>query len=121
MPTRTRERETLLADIIIGAVEGGTGYWASVSGYKWSDEEPATTRATLHVLDPDDDDDGPHAVTIETVATGLARILAPGFGINARLRETIAQADRENDAGYIDADGADAIVQAGIFGEVVYG
>ena len=47
---RSPEREQFLADIITGAVEGGTGYWAQVSGYVW-DCPPAECRATLHDME----------------------------------------------------------------------
>jgi hypothetical protein len=119
MPARSRRREQFLADIIVGAVEGGTGYWAQVSGYHWSDDEPAETRATLH----DMEDSATFALTIEDIARGLAMIVDERgeFRLNDQLRSSIVLADRENDGGYIDADCADVIAQAACFGEVVYG
>lgn len=115
-PRRSREREQFLADVITGAVEGGTGYWAQVSGYHWSDDEPATTRVTLH----DMDDGKVYPVTIDTVEQGIERIKDPAFEIGS-LRGVILAADVTLDAGEIDADAADAIVQAGVLGEIVYG
>ena len=120
---RTAEREQFLADILITAIEGGTGYWAAVSGYKWSDEAPETTRATLHELNDEETayDGAQYDLTIDAVATGLGRIRRGEVGVSGTLRETIALADRENDAGYIDADGADVITQAALLNEIRYG
>ena len=121
--TRSTERNTLLADVIITAVEGGTGYWAAVSGYKWSDEAPETTRATLHELNEDgtDYDGDQHVLTVDAIATGLGRIRRGEVAVNSMVRESITLADRENDAGYIDADGADVITQAALLNEIRYG
>lgn len=117
------ERDRFYADILIGAVEGGTGYWAAVSGYHWSDEKPATTRATLHELNDEGTAfDGPaHDVTVETVRRGVNAVISGDVHVNAQLRNTIRDAAEELDGGEIDAEAADVIVQAGALGEVRYG
>lgn len=117
MPARSDERATFLADIIIAAVEGGTGYWASVSAYKWTDG-PEVTTATLH---PEDEPGAAHVVTLDVIAHGFAAIRENDRICSAGLRALIVAADRSNDAGDVDADAADAIVQAALFGELVYG
>lgn len=117
MPARTDERATFLADIIIAAVEGGTGYWASVSAYKWT-LGPELTTATLH---PEDEPDTSHVVTLDTIAHGIAVIRREEHLARVDIRTAILQADRYSDAGDIDADAADVIVQAALFGELVYG
>ena len=145
MSTRTTERTQFLADIICGAVEGGTSYWAMAAGYKWSDEHPETTRVTLieeehgplfndacqcfadeHGRKPKLSEttgwEGVHAITIESIATALGKIQRGEVKMNSNLLATIKLADKESDAGYIDAEGADVIAQAACFGgEVVYG
>lgn len=113
-------RQRFLADIIIGAVEGGTGYWAQVSVYK-HDCPPAETTATLHEIEPASGDEPGKQVSIETITTGIQAIRCPGFSIRADLLKTIKEADRADDAGLLDAEAADVIVQAGLFGEIVYG
>lgn len=119
---RTDERQQFLADIITTAVEGGTGYWAAVSGYKWS-EGAATTRATLHELNDDETafDGETYKLTIDEIATGIRRITTGEISVNDRIRKAIAQANRENDAGNLDADDADVITQAALLGEIRYG
>lgn len=116
MSTRSTEREQFLADIIISAVEGGTGYWAAVSRYR-HDCPAADTTATLH----DEDDGKVYVLTIDTIATGIGRVLGDGFKVRGDILDQVKCGSRENDAGEIDADGADVIVQAALFGEVVYG
>ena len=104
---RSPERLEFLADILSTAVEGGVNYWCEVSGYRWDDA--GTARALLTRRGGDR-----HELTPDVIARGLGRVLAEeGF---ADIRE----ANRDNDAGMIDAEGADVIVQAALFGEVVY-
>ena len=123
MARRSHEREQFLADILITAVEGGTGYWAAVSGYDWSDEEPATTRVTLHEVNDDETayDGAQHQVTIDVIATGVHRALDRETRVNQTIRESIAMGHIENDGGYIDSDAADVIVQLAVLGEITYG
>lgn len=131
---RTKERERFLSDIITAAVEGGTGYWAQVSQYQWVDTDGTIkvtvgrqnglgARATLHELDEGIDTyvkEG-REISVDTIAHGIRAIMNPDFEINKRLKDTIAAADRQNEAGDIDAEAADVIVQAAIFGEIKYG
>jgi hypothetical protein len=118
---RNAERQRLLADILIGAVEGGTGYWATVSDYQHSGPV-ADTSATLREIEPGDDEhpDG-REVTTETIEHGIQKILDPYFRICTHLRAAITHAHHEGDAGGLDAEAADAVVQAGLFGQIVYG
>jgi len=112
------DREQFLADILIGAIEGGTGYWASVSRYK-HDCPPGETHATIHDLE---DDEKPYEVTPRVVAHGLQVILEPDSSINNQLRAIIREANATNDAGgQFDSECADVVVQAGLFGKVIYG
>ncbi|MFC9982662.1 hypothetical protein [Gordonia sp. NPDC127522] len=42
MPTRTAARTAFLADVYTCALEGGIGYWATCSSYRWSNNPRAT-------------------------------------------------------------------------------
>jgi hypothetical protein len=88
---RDAERQRLLADILIGAVEG-TGYWATVTDYQHSGP-PADTSATLHEIEPGDDEhpDG-REVTTETIEEGIQKILKPRFRVLTHLRAAITHA-----------------------------
>ena len=134
---RSDARTEFLGDIIVTAVEGGTGYWAQVSQYQYDEtlldpkgvrvivgeRQGDATQATLHELNDDESgyrDEGLE-LTLDAVARGIGRIKSGEIGVNSRLRKEILIGDRENDAGNIDADGADVIVQAGLLGEIRYG
>ena len=130
---RTAERTEFLSDIIIAAVEGGTGYWAQVSQYQYvydgevhvyvGKRQGDQTRATLHEMN--DDGDGYKAegldLTIDKIASALGKIVRGDVGTGERFRRRMAEASRENDAGDIDADDADTIAQIALLGEEVYG
>lgn len=128
MSTRSEERTQFLADIITSAIEGGTGYWACVHQYQYMMDDTlhpcigalvpdAGARATIQ----DEDDDKLYELTIDVIARGISAIRATRDGINTGIRQSIITGDNDNDAGEIDADGADAIVQFAIFGRLVYG
>lgn len=120
MAVRSVERAEFLDDVITTAVEGGTGYWAVVHAYKWVDLKPGEVYAVIEEIE-DPQAPGRHRIDADLIARGIGRVLYPGFRIRADLCELIRAADREADAGLIDADGADVIVQAALFGEIVYG
>lgn len=123
---RTDKRKEFLTDLLTTAVEGGINYWAGVIRYKWdTDTGTALGEAfvdlyeTEEAYDKKPEDIEVFHVTIDTIAHGI--------GI---LREKHAhyppkafwEADRTNgEDGDYDAGDADAILQAGLFGEVVYG
>jgi hypothetical protein len=142
MATRSDERARFLrarflSDIITTAVEGGTGYWAQVSQYQYVDDmetppvvricvgrrEGDETRAVLHPLRDDDsgyEQEG-KVITPDVIATGISRIVSGEVEVRSDLKRWITEGARDNEGGMIDAEAADVIVQAGIFGEVIYG
>lgn len=130
---RVEARTEFLADIIITAVEGGTNYWASAFGYTHT--SPSETRV---VLVPSEDleeaglwsgkpiteawlSEHGHEVTTAKVEAVLERIRTYEVQIALSDQAMIDHANHETDAGHIDADLADTIVQIACFGEVVYG
>lgn len=126
MPTRSKERIEFLGDVIVCIAEDfGYNSWRQVSAYHWSDEHPENNRVTVHELaDLEDEADiSVHKVTIDTVATGIRRILAEDnpIGLNNTIVGAVAVASVNNDAGEVDAEVADCILQAGIFDEYRYG
>jgi hypothetical protein len=129
-------RAEFLNDIITTALEGGIGYWSQASQYQWiddydgrvhvvvGDEIPGgNATAIVHRLNDDESDYVEEGLLIDQacVRRGLRRILDGDAPVGERYREGIRDANRANDASLIDADDADVIVQAGLFGEVVYG
>ena len=137
---RTAEREQFLADVLTTAVEGGINDWAYVSEYKheYTPVPVAETFAIVHEVDPSDveEDDEGYAirglrVDIDTIAKGIGvikswkaeRDFQPNyFGDGGAYWREFLLADRTNgDDGDYDAIVADWIVQAGLFGTIIYG
>lgn len=133
--TRSAERETFLADIIVTAVEGG--YSAlGFRDYRWHYPEdymgPSDPKnplglapggggnATVTVVDVENDGKA-YEVTIDSIATALGKIRKGESRIADQYRKRILDGDRDNDAGEIDAYDADIVVQMATLGDVVYG
>lgn len=113
----------ILADTIITAVEGGIGYWCSVVAYTHT-EGPEHTRATIMIEDSlaDDEEKGDtFTIDCEVARKGIERILNGSIELNSEMVGWIVQSLDEGSAFMIDADVADAIVQAGLLGEVRFG
>ena len=144
MPNRTTEREQFLADIIITAVEGGVNYWAQVSAYRWHSDvleggtagAVANTTATLH----DMEEGGEYVLTIDSIARAFTILKDATMQHDSRFgeealhtkdgkrlylspsrRKAYLGASAANDAGELDADDCDNIVQIAALGTVVYG
>ena len=109
-----------LNDVIVCAVEGGIGYWSQVRDYRWEkDDDWNITEASATVVPFDDPK--VYKLTWETVEDGIRKVLAGTVKVHSSYVGSIAVAAAEGDAGEIDAELADIIVQAGLFGEVIYG
>jgi hypothetical protein len=111
------EREQYLDDILTTAVEGGIGYWSVGRKYVWSDDGPAS----VEIKQDDEDDDTWHLVDRSAIRKGIAMVLSGEAKVHESYAQTLRRAERELDAGEIDGELADIIVQAAILGEVVYG
>lgn len=130
MTKRSRERAQFLADVLTTAVEGGIGYWSAVSEYRWDLEDPADTSVVVHEYDDDLGINGDYKeegvrVDLDLIAKGIG-ILKRSGGVGSAFQsdywKQFLLADRTNgEDGDYDAGTADCIVQAGMFGEVVYG
>ena len=105
------------------ALEGGIGYWSVCTKYHWRllpsgeydlDGFFATVEET-EVRAP-----VAHRIDADTILRGLLYFAQPGEGYRhvRQVARAVLLGDDEVD---YDADDADAIVQAGLFGEVVYG
>lgn len=133
MTRRSDKRAEFLASVMTTAIEGGISYWAEVGNYRWGfsdlgksdgsklvEDEQAFANAT--VWDGEDDEAKPVEVDIETIAKGIRLVSDGKVSISNDRRANVMLANRTNgDDGDIDADIADCILQAGMFGEVVYG
>lgn len=103
-------------DICVTAAEGGINYWAEglphglpAPGFKIIEQEISSG-----------DKKQEFEITPEFMKLGVQRLLQ-GKMCHSRITSTLYQALIENDCGLIDADVADAIVQAACFDDLVYG
>ena len=133
---------TFLHDIATTALEGGIGYWArayevvrtedlSVSEMTLVQFEDAMEELQLTSLEQLDAayELGiipaalVHKVCAQTIENGINQILEPGstVRVSKSLRDSIELGVIEGDAGEIDADAADVILQLATLGELVYG
>lgn len=137
------KREKFLTEILITAVEGGIGYWSQIEGYNHSSGTPSERGGILHIRDIEPSDVVDQINLIETdgngtlqvqldlkvIEAGVKAIQDPSFKINSDIAAIVWNADRRNDScpenetspGDIDANVADCVVQAGLFGKLVFG
>lgn len=115
-----------LIDVFCTAVEGGITYWAEIRRYHWTNDpkgnpldHPDVDGFYAIVREEDEEDD--LRIDREVIERGVQRILSGDNVVGQWLLDAVQAAADNYDAGEIDADGADAIVQAGLFGEIVYG
>lgn len=120
MPVAKTSREQFLDDVVTTALEGGIGYWSVCSAYEW-DGVPA--RAQIQEFDEDTGEEcGPlMEVDRALIRKGIKGILSGEGRISPIIQSYVQDADKNNDAGDVDADVADCIVQFGLFGKLVYG
>jgi hypothetical protein len=123
-------------NIVIGAIEGGTGYWAECTDYKWKrwyvnpdakygeeDYEKLRDipRDEVLVRIKEDEDNGEPTrenndwfeITTENLERALCAVL------NSKYAKQVSFEDY-GDGVDVDADGADIIFQYAIFGELVF-
>lgn len=102
-------RTEFIADICTTAFGGGINYWAEVSDGKIRERDDEGTVGRWIRVYP------------ALVERGIALVKEPSFKVRDDILAAILLGDRNNDAGEIDVECADVIVQAAVFGEIVYG
>jgi len=139
MAAKSAERVQFLHDVMITALEGGVGYW-SVADQIVRHENDDLWYASYRLFCRDDDepdgisecgkDEGGkctgHLIDPDAIARGMGLATRPErdsdeIGWHYSNRRHVIEANRENDAGEIDASDADCIVQLAAFEKVIYG
>lgn len=109
-------------DVFVTACEGGINYWAEVDQYHWSDGNGNDDLFGFFAVIHDGEDPTKFRVDASVIANGLQRVSAgPVEHLGEGLRANIVKATIAGDAGEIDANDADTIVQVGLFGRIIYG
>lgn len=122
--------QEFLSDILVTAFDGsygGSWHWAApvVRGTRsaWKVDKDTDTWLSVHITEKFDEDEATQPgdtwkVDHAMLARGIQRLFTPGV---LPRRGDIRNAVLEQDAGNIDSDGADVLVQLAVFGELVYG
>jgi hypothetical protein len=126
-------------DIAITAAEGGTGYWAQIQSYqykRWCPDGPdgyigenldVAQDFVFYTLAPLNDDEDGYDITkaVDITPALMQRGFELGLGLprdkGGWMFLNLIQLGRDDWMGNIDADVADAIIQLGCFGEIIYG
>jgi hypothetical protein len=107
----------LLSDVVTTAVEGGINYWSQMIKYKWEGLD-FPEAVLLDVADPDGVE---HTITPEVVRKGLQLAITPGVcHPQSNTFTSVMSALTQNDAGSIDSDAADNVIQLGLFSKIMY-
>lgn len=99
-------------DLAITAAEGGIGYWAVIDTYRpsrWDALEVADDFVFYSIVDGDREFEAIH-VTPALILRGVRLMTGAGW----------LRIDADMELGELDAAEADAIIQYGAFGELVY-
>lgn len=113
--------DDFVSSVLITAFDGSYGacwYWCEhhstkVKGEDWiavSIKHEVPSGAVINEM-----------VNAEVVRKGIQKVLDDNDFCAPYIREYIVNAVAESEAGHIDAEAADVIVQAGLFDELVYG
>lgn len=117
--------DSVCADILSIALEGGIGYWALAREIeRTAGEDDDWCYVSCMVRDFEDPDASWMTLDYGVIRCGVERVLTGRVKIADYIRSGILAdiVDWEGRGGCaLDADAADCIVQAGLFGELVYG
>lgn len=111
-----------IVDIYTTALEGGIGYWSIAEEYKW---EYLYEDFKNNIVKPLDDNQvlvvlsDAHGSDFSMIELTPAKIRAGVKLVLQKYPHLCSELDGHNF--HVDANGADAIVQLGLFGELVYG
>ena len=114
-------------DIMCTALEGGINYWCDEAAVdedkrvtEWGHEQIARGgELKIHVVEPFDDEDTEwFTLTKEKFMNGLKLYIARQGHVDFL---EVVDHELRVDAGYVDADAADTIIQYALFGDIIYG
>lgn len=122
--------EKLLGDLLVTAfdgVHGGCWFWChSDQTYsldeRFAMDDPTNVLSTWQRVQIEtDEENDQYAVDHGNLASGMQLIMNLPKGKYDKLKALIGEAVMNDDAGVLDANDADTIVQFALFGEEVYG
>jgi hypothetical protein len=117
MKTKVTLNQEERLDILTDAIENGAiQYWACDFGAITIQRHEETGLITQAVFEAEDKDGIRHhyKVTAQTIQVGVEKLMREGFEVAGWIKSQILTGDN-------DVNTADAIIQAALFGELVYG
>jgi hypothetical protein len=120
-PTAEADKRQFLLDVMCTAIEGGITGWARARDIERTASEG--DYLSFKVRDAEDSTDPWHDITPEKIEEAIAKIGDPSCDVKAAAdyRDQITAAYADLDAGNIDGELADIIVQVAAYGEVIFG
>lgn len=104
----------------VDAVPQAIGYW--VDQYRDVHYTHEDTKRIYKLSIIDENTDQEHIISVNTIIQGIQKIVSGNVEINRSIISYILSDIAHGlEGGYIDAEALDAIVQVGLFGEIVYG
>lgn len=118
-----RNRAEFLADVMLTALDGIESWGLYRNAVHAPNEglESLCLRPDAPSFDRFDARDDWQVIDLEKLADAMVKIGTGKVEISSDRRDMITEALMESDAGMIDADLADCIVQVAAFGEIVFG
>jgi hypothetical protein len=116
--------DDLCADIMCTALEGGIGYWCEARNIKREPQIDGIAQGYICFTAYDAEGSGafaPRLVDYSTIREGIRRILCGAVKVRSDLRSQVLNAAINDDAGAVDCEGADVIVQAGTLNDITFG
>jgi hypothetical protein len=115
--TKANYRNVFFGEITVAAIESQcAGYfgWCMIKKYKWKDREEDVI-ATIA-----DDEGEEHHINNDVIRKGIGLILIGDVDVRRDIIDTLLESCQMMYAGDVDAEIADCIIQAALFGEIVY-
>lgn len=113
--------DELCRNLLTACYEGGSAYWLSCDSvvYTGHDTDEYGVSEIKGCFDGENDDKFGDA-DFDTMRKGIALLVAPNADISSTIRDNILGCLVDPDHDW-DADDADAVLQFGLLGELVYG
>lgn len=112
-------KDKLCLDLLTTAVEGGSAYWLACRSYT-RDTDLNVTKI-VGCFDREDASTQFDDVDIDTMRSGIERILSGKVAVREDVRGTVLAAVLDDDNSNWDSETADLVLQAGLHNEIVYG
>lgn len=113
--------DQLCIDLLSTAYEGGSNYWLHAKRFDCNEKKEIVRLYELTDAETGETFDEGDEITLETMRLGIARLCDVEFFVAARIRASLFEALTDPESSAWDAETADCVVQAGLFGSIVYG